>query len=545
MLACRCEPSIIHMSAFAVPCGAGLRARAAPSLRAPRAGTSPRLPAAPLPQQMRPADAPLQQPRAARRPRATTPLPPAAVFLPPGGAPPPPPPDHDVEDDVDVVFVVDKDEENDMEPAADSSSSNNNSSSKYYVKGTSPDPVSSTSQLPLRPEQQQQPQQKQKELYYARIGRARRAAAAAATASSSSSSSRGGAEASGSASESSSTSAGATSSSSGSSSGNNNTSNTSDQAASRANGGTMDGWNRSSTSSSIDRVLEGTDPGVETWVDRNRRRSLVTLRGRSELSLGADELNESMRPGHLDKHRFVLHPDEAFGAIFAWDVVFNNSRALELKAWQAVAEEAGLAPPDMDDILRAEAMAPEAAIHRVFYWTADWGEIKRLHFRKCEIYNVMQDTWQFTLSPGIKTWLATLDRYGIKSVLCAPRPRAKVEAIVKQVALEEFFTNSQLVTADDEFESLEQMLLIASIKLERPPRKCVVFTDKPDGITASREVSARVVALVGAHPAYEIKSADSTVSSFSDLVVYHVRSLFAQEGLEFMDPETEMEQRTE
>lgn len=259
------------------------------------------------------------------------------------------------------------------------------------------------------------------------------------------------------------------------------------------------------------------------------------------MALGSEELNESLRPGHLDRHRYVLKPDEAFGAIFSWDVVLANSRELELKAWCALASEENLPPPDMDDILRSESMAPESAIQRVFYWTDDWGEIKRLLFRKGELYSTFQQEWAYTLSEGLDEWLAALDKHGIKSALCAPRPRQYVENVVDQVGLSHVFPNGLLVTADDEFDSLEQMYLIAAIKLERPPSKCVVFTDRPAGITAGREVSSKVVALVGAHPAYEVKTADSTIANFSDLVVYNVRSLFAEEGMERMDPETELE----
>jgi beta-phosphoglucomutase-like phosphatase (HAD superfamily) len=296
--------------------------------------------------------------------------------------------------------------------------------------------------------------------------------------------------------------------------------------------------------SGVDRVLEGTEPEYETWVTRNARRSLATVRGREEQTLGAEQLNDSLRPGFLDKHRYILAPDEAFGAIFAWDVVMSNARELELAVWRAVAAEEDLLPPDMDDILRAEAMSPEAAVQRIFLWTADWGDIKRLVFRKGELLDAMQADWTYTTFPGVANWLDSLNRYGIKSVLCAPIPRARVEQTVHQVGLQRYFGNSQLVTADDECDSVEQMFLTAAIKLERPPAKCVVFTDKPSGITAGREVSARVVALIGAHPAYEIKSADKTFAAYDDLVLYHVRSLFAQEGSERGDPETELEVQT-
>lgn len=295
--------------------------------------------------------------------------------------------------------------------------------------------------------------------------------------------------------------------------------------------------------SSVDELLSGSAIEYDTWASRKAAVSLTSMRGLSEATLGADELNAAVAPdGHLRRLRHVLAPDEAFGAIFVWEAVFANVRDLELAAWMKVAEEEGLALPDMDDVVRAEGMAAEAAVTRCFMWTADWAEIKRLVFRKAEVYDEMQKDWVFEVRDGVGEWLGKLKRYGIKSVLCAPRGMGRVLEIVEGVGLGEYFkTAADLVTIEDEYESLEQMYLTASIKLDRPPGKCVVFTDRPEGITAGREVSARVIALIGPYAAYEVKGADTAVKNFESLVVYSVRSLFAQEGLGFMDPETELE----
>lgn len=293
--------------------------------------------------------------------------------------------------------------------------------------------------------------------------------------------------------------------------------------------------------SSIDRLLEETTPDYSNWIENNARRSLSTLKHGERHMLGADELNEAMRPTHLQRHRHVLAPDEAFAAIFSWDVVVSNSRELERLSWAAVANEASLPPPDITDIVRAEEMAPEAAVSRVFYWTDDWGEIKRHVFRKHEFFQQLQSHFDFEASEGIETFLFSLEKYGVKCVLCAAKPRHTIEHIISHIGLSRYFSKNEIVSSDDEFDSLEQMFLIAALKSERPPGRCVVFTDKPSGITAGHEVSSKVVAIVGAHPAYEIKTADQTVRDFDELVVYNIRRLFSEEGAEFMDPQTELE----
>lgn len=292
---------------------------------------------------------------------------------------------------------------------------------------------------------------------------------------------------------------------------------------------------------SIDKLLEETAPDYETWVDRNARRSLATFRGGSQWTLGADELNESLGPSSLQRHRHVLAPDEAFGAVFMWDVVVRNSRELEHLSWKAVAKEKKLPMPDFDDIVRAEEMAPEAAVSRVFYWTQDWGEVKRCVFRKHELFEEMQQEFRYLSTPGLERWLTMLSRYGVRCILCSSKPKERVETIISGLGLSEYFTKNDIVCSEDEFDSLEQMILVASLKAERPPGKCVLFTDKPSGITAGHEVSSKVVALIGAHPAYEVKTADQIVSDFDEMVVYNIRRLFSEDGMEFMDPLTELE----
>lgn len=45
-------------------------------------------------------------------------------------------------------------------------------------------------------------------------------------------------------------------------------------------------------------------------------------------------------------------------------------------------------------------------------------------------------------------------------------------------------------------------LLFLSLKLDRPPSKCIVFEDDPRGITAAHNCSMKAIAIIGAHPAY-------------------------------------------
>lgn len=94
----------------------------------------------------------------------------------------------------------------------------------------------------------------------------------------------------------------------------------------------------------------------------------------------------------------------------------------------------------------------------------------------------------------------------------------------------------------DDIQSPQQLFLTAALKCERPPEKCIVFTDRPADITAGHDITAKVIALIGAHPAYDMKTADYVIADFDDLVVYNVRRLFAEQGSTLpFEPQPEFE----
>ncbi|KAK7820901.1 5-amino-6-(5-phospho-d-ribitylamino)uracil phosphatase, partial [Quercus suber] len=63
--------------------------------------------------------------------------------------------------------------------------------------------------------------------------------------------------------------------------------------------------------------------------------------------------------------------------------------------------------------------------------------------------------------------------------------------------------------------------------LDRKPSKCVVFEDDPRGITAAHNCTMMAIALIGAHPAYDLGQADLAVAGFNELSVINLRRLFA------------------
>eukprot|EP00879_Flechtneria_rotunda_P014666 GHRR01015326.1.p2 GENE.GHRR01015326.1~~GHRR01015326.1.p2 ORF type:complete len:126 (+),score=43.20 GHRR01015326.1:616-993(+) len=92
-----------------------------------------------------------------------------------------------------------------------------------------------------------------------------------------------------------------------------------------------------------------------------------------------------------------------------------------------------------------------------------------------------------------------------------------------------------LVTVEDELDTISQRLLTASVKLRRPPNMCVYFDSSPPGITAAHNCTFKAVAVQGMYRPRQLKAADITCSSLTELTVINMRRLFANMGSEWMD----------
>lgn len=126
-----------------------------------------------------------------------------------------------------------------------------------------------------------------------------------------------------------------------------------------------------------------------------------------------------------------------------------------------------------------------------------------------------------------------MHRTKVPSALVTSMDRATTHALLDRLGLRQFFAAT--VTADDDMETISHRFLSAAIKLGRPPDQCVVFAGCPSSVTAAHNCTMRAVALMGPHTAPQLRAADLTIGSMTELSVYNLRRLFANKGAEFMD----------
>lgn len=278
-----------------------------------------------------------------------------------------------------------------------------------------------------------------------------------------------------------------------------------------------------SSGSSVDSSNE------DSWEQRNaiiREYSPVT--GYSTESPA--ELNEKMRPTGLDRHRLQIAPDEAFGAIFRLEGAIVDTTHIHHSAWTRVAEEMNYTKPELSDVTLAMTMPVEKAIQRVMYWTQDWGDTKRIAYRRAELYYELWRDYDHQMLQETRDWLESLYKASIPICVCSEMDHDSLQVSLKKMGVEDLTEKCCFVTAEDDCDTRAQMYLTSALKLNRRPEYCVVFDVDPEAISSAHDISAQCVAVLGNHAAWQLRSADLTVSSLGDLTTYNIRRLFANVG---------------
>ena len=111
--------------------------------------------------------------------------------------------------------------------------------------------------------------------------------------------------------------------------------------------------------------------------------------------------------------------------------------------------------------------------------------------------------------------------------------RIALTETLERLGLRQYFQS--MVTSEDGMETRSQQLLSACIKLGRPPNQCVAFVADTRAITAAHNATMRAVAVAGVHAGHQLRTADLTCVTLSELTVYNLRRLFANDGEQMMD----------
>ncbi|CAG7877914.1 hypothetical protein BRARA_E02973 [Brassica rapa] len=263
-----------------------------------------------------------------------------------------------------------------------------------------------------------------------------------------------------------------------------------------------------------------------------------TFRQDGPLKVDVDFWNEKLQDGFLQRIRYAMKPDEAYGLIFSWDNVVADTRSLKLDAWKQLAAEEGKEIVEENDIQRLMLYAgADHVLSKVLFWEKTQSKIDTLKLRLSEIYydNLLRLTEP---KEGLRDWLDAVTNARIPCAVVSNLDRKNMMNALERMGLQNYF--QAVVSEEDGMESIAHRFLSAAVKLDRKPAKCVVFEDDPRGITAAHNCTMMAIGLIGAHRAYDLVQADLAVGNFYELSVINLRRLFANKGSTFMEHEKQI-----
>ncbi|KAI4382900.1 hypothetical protein MLD38_008801 [Melastoma candidum] len=171
-----------------------------------------------------------------------------------------------------------------------------------------------------------------------------------------------------------------------------------------------------------------------------------TFRADGPLKVDVDFLNDRLQEGFLQRIRYAMKPDEAYGLIFSWDNVVVDTCTLKLEAWKQLAIEEGRELPQDDDF------------RRPMLWDKSDSETDRLKSRLAQIYydNLLQIAKPME---GLETWLDAVHTARIPCAVVSSLDRRSMVEALERMRLHKYF--QVIVSEEDGMESMAHRFLLS------------------------------------------------------------------------------------
>jgi len=287
------------------------------------------------------------------------------------------------------------------------------------------------------------------------------------------------------------------------------------------------------------RDLRKVKPAAADW--RSERVEALLRARSSNVRLDPEELNDLFSPRGMQRNRYRRNPLVAYGVVIPLEGMLVDTRKIHLRVWRRLAISHNLRFPRPEDVAWAASASPydfdsfERCAYRIFGVNAirSYEEKKALHreFTRQihrELFNVK--TNEISLVRHGAEWVENLLTHGVRVSLVTKLPSKIARKLLAEAHLDVDALGEGGLVADDEQTQDSQLYLSASLRMFRPPKKCVVVTDRPGGSAAAHEAGMRALALVkfaSKHQStrLDLRDSDVIVPDYKDFRPYDLTRL--------------------
>ncbi len=136
---------------------------------------------------------------------------------------------------------------------------------------------------------------------------------------------------------------------------------------------------------------------------------------------------------------------------------------------------------------------------------------------------------QVQLLPGVRQWLDSFSKLGVKMAIASSAPQENIEVLVDELAIRSYFDaliSGHLLPGKPE----PDVFLLAARLMGASPEKCVVIEDSIAGIEAARRAGMKCLAVTTTNSPEALAQADWIVERLDDLDPGRFVSLFSSNG---------------
>jgi beta-phosphoglucomutase family hydrolase len=209
---------------------------------------------------------------------------------------------------------------------------------------------------------------------------------------------------------------------------------------------------------------------------------------------------------------------ETHAVIFDMDGVLIDSGAHHREAWRALLDELGVAPAATDYWRLTIGRPSTEAVPLLLGRETSWAEAQRLAARKQEHYRRLARGGP-VLVHGVAAFVAELAARGVPRAVATSASRHDVESLLTRGGLREGFP--VVVAAEDVRRGKPdpEVYLLAALRLDVAPERCLVFEDAVVGVQAARSAGMRAIGVSTAHTEGELRAAgaERAVANFEGL----------------------------